>query len=141
MICTTRRTWNQGALTKPFLWAALLIYIFCLPGGLQAKRLHPERYYQEVWCGDHGGQVEVRLPDKTRADCVTKTHAIEFDFANKWAEAIGQSLYYSLQTGKRAGVVLILEKPGDYKFWIRLNTTIKHFNLPIDTWKSGGAER
>lgn len=90
---------------------------------------------------DRGGQVEVRLPDKTRCDCITKTHAVEFDFANKWAEAIGQSLYYSLQTGKRAGVVLILEDPKDYKFWIRLNTTIKHFDLPIDTWKTGGAER
>ena len=26
------------------------------------------------------GQVEVMLPDGTRCDCVTDTHAIEFDF-------------------------------------------------------------
>jgi len=77
------------------------------------------------------------LPDKTRCDCLTQTHAIEFDFGNKWAEAIGQSLYCSLQTGKRAGIVLILEKSKDYRYWIRLNTTIEHFNLPIDTWKMG----
>jgi hypothetical protein len=74
------------------------------------------------------------LPDKTRCDCLTSTHAIEFDLGNKWAESIGQALYYSIQTGKRAGVVLILEKQKDYKYWIRLNTIIDHYGLPIDTW-------
>ena len=77
------------------------------------------------------------MPDRTRCDCLTQTHAIEFDFGSKWAEAIGQSLYYSLQTGKRAGIVLILEKSKDYRYWMRLNTTIEHFDLPIDTWKIG----
>jgi hypothetical protein len=43
----------------------------------------------------------VVLPDGTRCDCLTDTHAIEFDFGNKWAEAIGQSAYYALQTGKK----------------------------------------
>ncbi len=83
------------------------------------------------------GQVEVVLPDGTRCDCVTDTHAIEFDFGNKWTEAVGQSLYYSLQPGKKAGIVLILETMKDRKYWIRLNTTIEHFNLPIDTWSTG----
>ena len=81
--------------------------------------------------------MEVVLPDRTRCDCLTQTHAIEFDFGSKWAEAIGQSLYYSLQTGKRAGIVLILEKSKDYRYWIRLNTTIEYFNLPIDARKIG----
>jgi hypothetical protein len=39
-----------------------------------------EKWYQERWCREHGGQVEVVLPDQTRRDCVTETHAIEFDF-------------------------------------------------------------
>ena len=79
------------------------------------------------------------LPDGTRCDCVTDTHAIEFDFGRNWAEAVGQSSYYSLQTKKKPGVVLILETMKDRKYWIRLNTTIKHFNLPIDTWSVGNA--
>jgi len=66
--------------------------------------------YQEKWCTEHGGQVEVVLPDRTRCDCLTETHAIEFDFGKKWAEAIGQALYYAIQTGKKPGIVLILEK-------------------------------
>jgi hypothetical protein len=36
-----------------------------------------------------------------------------------------------LQTGKKEGIVLILETLKDRKFWIRLNTTIDYFNLPI----------
>jgi len=100
-----------------------------------AAHLHPEKYYQEKWCSENKGQAEVVLPDKTRADCITSTHAVEHDFGPKWAEAIGQSLYYSLQTGKRAGIALILETPADRKYWIRLNSTIEHFKLPIDTWE------
>lgn len=80
-------------------------------------------------------KVEVALPDKTRCDCLTDSHAIEFDFGSKWAEAIGQALYYAIQTGKKAGIVLILEDQKDLNYWIRLNTVIDHFSLPIDTWK------
>jgi len=102
-----------------------------------AKSLHPEKWYQEKWCDAKGGKTEVVFEDRTRCDCLTNSHAIEFDFGKKWAESIGQALYYSIQTGKRAGVVLILEKDSDYKYWIRLNTIIEHFKLPIDTWKTG----
>jgi hypothetical protein len=104
-----------------------------------AKREHPERWYQEQWCEDRKGQVEVVMPDGTRCDCLTDTHVIEFDFGDGWAEAIGQSAHYSLQTKKKPGVVLILETMKDRKYWIRLNTTIEHFNLPIDTWNIGSA--
>lgn len=36
-------------------------------------------------------------------------------------------------------IVLILETMKDRKYWIRLNTTIDNFNLPIDTWSIGNA--
>lgn len=102
---------------------------------LAQKRLHPERWYQDKWCAAAGGKAEVRLPDGCKADCITDTHAIEFDFAQKWHEAIGQSLFYALQTGKRAGIVLILENPlKERKYWIMLNTVIEHYDLPVDAW-------
>jgi len=113
---------------------AALFLVAAWQGATLAARLHPESWYQRLWCRKQGGQLEARLPDDTRCDCLTATHAVEFDFGSKWAEAIGQALYYSLQTGKRAGIVLILEKETDYKYWLRLNTTIQHFQLPIDTW-------
>jgi hypothetical protein len=39
-----------------------------------------------------------------------------------------------------AGIVLILETMKDRKYWIRLNTTIEHFDLQIDTWRMGNTE-
>ena len=119
--------------------ALMLILIFLFPSLLLAKREHPEKWYQERWCREQGGQVEVVLPGKTRCDCVTDTHAIEFDFGSGWAESIGQGLHYSSMTKKKAGIVLILETMKDRKYWIRLNTTIEHFDLPIDIWSIGNA--
>ena len=45
--------------------------------------------------------VEVRLEDNVdgdtsvRCDCITEENAIEFYFADKLAEAMGQALYYA----------------------------------------------
>jgi hypothetical protein len=117
--------------------ALIIIVTIIFPSLLLAKREHPEKWYQVKWCQAHKGQVEVVLPDGTRCDCLTDTHAIEFDFGSKWTEAVGQSAYYSMQTKKKPGIVLILEKIKDRKYWIRLNTTIEHFNLQIDTWSVG----
>jgi hypothetical protein len=113
------------------------VLVLLLPVVADAGHEHPERWYQERWCAEKGGEVEVVLSDRTRCDCLTDENAVEFDFGTKWAEAIGQALYYSIQTGKRAGVVLILEKPTDRKYWIRLNSVVQHFGLPIDTWEIG----
>lgn len=92
----------------------------------------PEAWYQEKHCK---GQTEYRLHDRTRVDCLTELHAIEYDFGRKWSEAIGQSLGYAFETNKRAGIVLILESEEDYRFWIKMNSIIDHYKLPIDTYK------
>ena len=78
------------------------------------------------------GEIEVILLDKTRVDCLTDTHAIEYDFGHKWAEAVGQSLHYAANTGRRAGIVLI--KPND-RHYFRLKMLIDHYNLPITLWR------
>ncbi len=65
---------------------------FLFPSLLSAKREHQEKWYQEKWCEAYKGQVEVALPDGTRCDCLTDTHAIEFDFGRNWAEAVGQRI-------------------------------------------------
>ena len=72
--------------------------------------LHSASSYQHAYCSAINGIEEYQLPDKTRVDCLTNTHAIEFDFVNKWSEAIGQALYYGLITGMKPKVVLILDK-------------------------------
>lgn len=75
-----------------------------------------ESYYQNQWCTGDFGRKEVVLWDMTRVDCLAKDYAIEFDFAKKWAESIGQSLYYSKLTGKKPAVALILTSPTDYRY-------------------------
>lgn len=42
-------------------------------------------------------------------------------------------LYYNMQTGKRLGIVLILESSKCRKYLLRLNSIIEHYKLPIDT--------
>lgn len=79
-----------------------------------------EAYYQNEWCTPDFGRKEVILWDMTRVDCMTKDYAIEFDFAKKWAESIGQALYYSKLTGKAPAVVLILTSPTDYRYVKRI---------------------
>lgn len=110
----------------------VLITTFSLP--VQAKHMYLEKEYQEQWCSKQPDcVVEYILPDKTRIDCLTPTHAIEFDFGSKWAEAIGQSLYYGLITGRKAGIVLILEdKINGQKYLQRLQTVSKRYG--IDVW-------
>ena len=75
-----------------------------------------ESYYVNQWCTSDFGRREAVLWDMTRVDCLTKDYAIEFDFAKKWAESIGQALYYSKMTGKLPAVVLILTSPADYHY-------------------------
>lgn len=95
------------------------------------SQLKKEREFQEATCI---GEIEVVMTDRTRVDCLTETHAIEYDFANKWAEAVGQSLYYSFQTNKKAGIVLIYKKPEDVRYYHRLMSVIADNALKIDVW-------
>ena len=111
---------------------ALILTASILTTTLVAARLNPEAHYQKIAVEKYNGQTEVSMPDGTRCDIVTDTHAIEVDFADKWGVAIGQSLNYAFQSNKRAGILLILEKESDEKHLIRVNSIIKHFDLPID---------
>jgi hypothetical protein len=74
-----------------------------------------EKDYQAQWCNEQGGIQEYVLPDLTRVDCLTDTHAIEVEFAPKKYEAVGQALHYAKKTGKRAGILLIMKTPRDEK--------------------------
>lgn len=102
----------------------LLLYILFFTFPADAKRSHPEKYYQEQFCTSVGGQMEVVLSDKTRVDCLTNEYAYEVDFANKWAECTGQALHYGKMTGKKPACLLIIEKESDKKYLNRVQTQI-----------------
>ena len=107
-----------------------ILILVLLP--LLAFAKQPESFYQNKHCK---GVTEYVLHDRTRVDCLTDTHAIEYDFSRKWAEAIGQSLGYAFETNKRAGIVLIIQNKKDLKQWYKLNSIVDHNKLPIDLWK------
>lgn len=97
--------------------------------------LNAEKILKSEWAiglVDPTPQKKVRYSG--RVDCLTSLYAIEFDFADKWAEAIGQALFYKMLTGKIAGIVLILEHEKDLRYLAQLNDIIQQFNLNIVTW-------
>ncbi|MCM1265321.1 MAG: hypothetical protein NC200_03895 [Candidatus Gastranaerophilales bacterium] len=97
------------------------------------KHIHNEMSYQKAWCEQHGGILEYQNNDMTRVDCLTETHAIEFDFANKWAESVGQALYYQHKTGKRGMVILILEYPDkQLVYYKRVKALAKAHDFDVD---------
>ena len=86
----------------------------------------PDEMYVRKWCADQkGATMEVAFEGRR----------VLFELAPKWSEAIGRALYYSFETGKKAGIVLIIDDQKNLEQWRRLNATIQHFELPIDTWK------
>ena len=106
------------------LLLTLLISSTCDFAQTSKSHLYFEKDYQKVWCDAHCGTMEVVLQDKARVDCVTNTHAIEFDFAPKWAESIGQALYYGEVLKKKPGIVLIVENPEKSEKYINRVKTV-----------------
>lgn len=91
-----------------------------------------EAYYVSQWCRDDFGKREFVLWDNTRVDCLTKDYAIEFDFANKWAESIGQALHYEIMTNKKAKVVLILEDKNEMVYFKRVERLAKKYGFDAE---------
>lgn len=117
----------------------IIVALFLLlPSVAFAAHVHKEREYQDAWCTKAGGVTEYRLDDGARVDCVTGEYAIEFDFAPKWAESVGQALYYAEATGLQPGVVLIIERPGDDRELDRLKRLAARYG--ITTWTMSPAD-
>ena len=93
---------------------------------------HYESSYQHAWCSIHNGIEEFKNDDSTRVDCLTTTHAVEFDFADKWAEGIGQALYYKFKTKKQALVVLIIENDSQFVYFERVKQLAKIYNFEVE---------
>lgn len=75
-----------------------------------------------------GGQREVTVPSG-RVDILTDTHAYEIEWANKWKHAIGQALWYALQTNTKPAIVLIMREEKEYKYYIQLNSALDYAEL------------
>lgn len=101
----------------------------------QAKSTQENKWHEADFVNAHCvGEIEFVLADRTRVDCLTDTHAIEYDWGKKWAESLGQALFYSAMTGKKAGIVLIVDPRTKERYLKRLNKAISDNNLDVDVW-------
>ena len=80
------------------------------------QRYGTETYWQDIIQKEIGGEKEYRLDDGTRVDLLFEDKACEIDWANKWAEGIGQSIYYGLKTDRPPLVILLAKKDGWEKY-------------------------
>lgn len=105
-------------------------------GGGQFEH-NTELYWQDVIQEEIGGEKEFKLNDNTRVDILLSEWACEIDWQNKWAEGVGQSIYYGLKTDKKPLVILLVRKDGWEKYRDRVefcNITCWVFDTRIRTW-------
>lgn len=103
----------------------LIVFLSLSTSICYGKHIQTEKTYQANWCNARGGIMEYKLNDNTRVDCLLPTMAVEVDFAPKWAECIGQALYYGQKTNRVPACVLIIENPEkDLKYLKRLRYTV-----------------
>ena len=112
----------------------LLLVLILSISSFASYAIENEDYYIEKFCNEMSGQSEYVLKDLSRVDCLTDTHAFEVDWAEgmKIYEAIGQSLYYSSETGKLPGILLLIRKENSEKHIRKVREVIKAFDLPIE---------
>ena len=99
---------------------------------------HLESRYRTDLC--NGLRQEVTLSNGARADCLSPTHAIEIDFTEKWAEALGQSLLYAAATDLKPAIYLIC-RDAERKCLahrLRLDEAIEAWKLPVEVWEVEG---
>lgn len=87
-----------------------------LPEVFTTQRYGTETYWQDIIQKEIGGVKEYRLDDGTRVDLLFEDKACEIDWASKWAEGIGQSIYYGLKTDRPPLVILLAKKDGWEKY-------------------------
>jgi len=109
----------------------ILIFPFLFVACSNTTTKYHEKHYQTLLCNDLSGEMEYVLKDRTRVDCLTDEFAIEVDFARKWAEGVGQSLYYAHMTGRKPAIGFIMDTQKDQRYLERLNILAKEYEVKI----------
>lgn len=80
-------------------------------------------------------KTEVILPDRARVDILTHSEAIKVDWAHKWAEGIGQALYYGAITKKTPVVLLLMNTADEERYLARVRQVISTYsNTKLKLW-------
>lgn len=106
-----------------------IVIIFIIVTTANAGHVHNESEYRDAWCIH--GRTEVTLHDGSRVDCLTENYAVEFDFAAKAYEALGQAIHYARISGTEPAMVLIIENEKDWRHYKRIRRTAKKRNVKL----------
>lgn len=112
---------------------ALILATLTIPAHAAEK----EHVYRDRFCGGAGMQMEVRLSNGTRADCVSGRLAIEVEFSDKIYQALGQAMSYSASTGHAPAIILVCRKKPkrcDVQYQ-RLEDAAVHWKIPLTVWR------
>ena len=121
--------------------AKLLVAVLCLllPALLPTTSdARDERQWQRQYCA--GMKLEQHLDYGGYVDCLSPQYAIEVEWANKWEEAVGQSLYYAARTDRKPGIILLCEQSEGHveglcrSYIYRLAEAFKFVNTHVYVW-------
>ena len=81
----------------------------------------------------NGWETEVVMDDGSRCDILNDTHAIEVEWATKWKEAPAQAVLYSIFTGKKPKVILLVKSKTKEKLHIlRCKLVCEKLNIEME---------
>lgn len=82
---------------------------------------------------DFVGEAEKKTVDGSRVDIYTNSgYAIEVEWASKWKEAIGQSLYYATLEDAKPGIILLFKGDQVEKFYyMRLMVVASKYGIKV----------
>lgn len=101
-----------------------------------------EKDRQEQLCA--GMEINRYLPNGTHVDCLTDDYAIEVDFSNKWAEAIGQSLMYAAELERLPGIILVCQQGTNPSLCLKhgylIEQTANWWRIGMTVWHCGAED-
>jgi hypothetical protein len=114
---------------KKLVIAILALTILASSATLAAEK---EVDVQGKFCA--GMPINVHLKDGTEVDCYTGDYAIEVDFTDHWAQAIGQALHYASLLERRPAVILVCHSHTKASICLRHR---KRFEETLTYWRIG----
>ena len=111
-----------------------------------ALEARSEDDHVKEWCTRNNGEIEYHFKDRTRVDCLTSTHAVEFKLAEEWQDvvrSVGQVIHYARMAERRPGIVLVVRAENECKWVQRLEEDLKGVSVngnSIQLWVVGPGE-
>ena len=81
------------------------------------------------------GQVAFDIGEVKKVDCVTATHAIAYVLSDDWATGLGRALHWAAVTGKRPGIVVIIDPEGQSRDLAKLKSALHSIpGIEVTVW-------